>query len=239
VHAVNLLPRQLEVAPERRVQHLALAGAAAVPVIAMIFVVIGYSSAHSTVAAEQAKFAALQTQIAALGGVTSAAQKPVADTAAVAQLNGLIAERTARRVELDGVLSQELPWDSMLRDVARILPDDVWLTALSVQSPVTFGTASPAAAPPAAGSSTSAAANNLTIAGFGVSAKSIALLLVRLRLLPTLSNVTLGTTTSSTVGAKAVVQFSVTAAIQAPAGARLPVTASPVPATTTTTPAAG
>jgi Tfp pilus assembly protein PilN len=234
VHAVNLLPRQLAVAPERRLQPLALAGAAAVPVIAMVFVVIGYSSAHSTVAAEQTKFAALQTQIAALGGATSVAQKPAVDTASVAQLNGLIAERTARRVELDGVLSQELPWDSMLRDVARILPDDVWLTALSVQSPVSFGTATPAP-----GSSPSAAATNLTIAGFGVSAKSIALLLVRLRLLPTLSNVTLGTTTSSTVGAKAVVQFSVTAAIQARAGARLPATSSPVPATTTTTPAAG
>ena len=235
MHAVNLLPKQLAAAPQRNLQPLALAGAAAVPVIAMVFVAIGYSSAHSTVAAERAKFAALQTQIAALGGVTSAAQKPAADTAAVAQLNGLIAERTARRVELDGVLSQELPWDSMLRDVARILPDDVWLTALSVQSPVTFGTASAAAA----GSSSPAAANNLTIAGFGVSAKSIALLLVRLRLLPTLSNVTLGTTTSSTVGAKAVVQFSVTAAIQAPAGARLPAATSAVPATTTTAPAAG
>jgi Tfp pilus assembly protein PilN len=213
---------------------LALAGAVAVPVIAMVFVVIGYSSAHSTVAAEKAKFAALQTQIAALGGATSVAQKPAADTASVAQLNGLIAERTARRVELDIILSQALPWDSMLRDVGRILPGDVWLTTLSVQSPVTFGTATPAA-----GSSSSAAANNLTIAGFGLSEKSIALLLVRLRLLPTLSSVTLGTTSSSTVGGKAVVQFSVTAAIQAPAGAILPATTSPLPATTTTTPAAG
>jgi hypothetical protein len=79
----------------------------------------------------------------------------------------------------------------------------------------------------------------MTIAGYGMSEKSIALLLVRLRLLPTLSNVTLGTTTSSTVGAKEVVQFSVSAGIQAPAGAILPATASTVPATTTTTPAAG
>jgi hypothetical protein len=58
-------------------------------------------------------------------------------------------------------------------------------------------------------------------------------LLVRLRLLPILSNVTLGTTTSTTVGAKPVVQFSVTAAIPVPAGVVLPVT--PPPAATTTT----
>jgi hypothetical protein len=52
VHAVNLLPRQLAAAPQRRLQPLALVGAVAVPVIAMVFDVIGYSSAHSTVAAE-------------------------------------------------------------------------------------------------------------------------------------------------------------------------------------------
>ena len=233
MHAVNLLPRQLAAAPERRLPPLALVGAAAVPVIAMIFVAIGYSSAHSTVASQQAKFAALQSQIAALGGATTAAEKPVTDTATVTQLNSLISERTARRAELDIILSQELPWDSMIRDVARILPDDVWLTALTLQSPVSFETAKPSADP------SSSTANNMTIAGYGMSEKSIALLLMRLRLLPTLSNVTLGTTTSSTVGAKAVVQFSVSAAIQAPAGARPPVIASPVPATTTTTPAAG
>src|SRR6185369_13727614 len=135
MQAVNLLPRQLAAATQRSLQPLALAGAAAVPVIAIVFVLIGYSSAHSTVATEQKKFAALQAQIAALGGASTAAEKPAAEAASVAQLNTLITERTARRAELDIVLSQELPWDTMLRDVARILPDDVWLTTLSVQSP--------------------------------------------------------------------------------------------------------
>ena len=229
MHAVNLLPRQLVVAPRRKLQPLALAGAAAVPVIAIVLVVIGYSSASSTVAAEKTKFAALEAQIAALGGAASVTPKSATDTATVAQWNVLIGERTARLAELDTVLSLSLPWDSMLRNVARILPNDVWLTALTVQSPVSFGTATSTTSSPS-----SATASNFTITGFGESEKSIALLLVRLRLLPTLSNVTLGTTTSSTVGAKAVVQFSATAAIQAPAGAVLPTTASPVPATTTT-----
>ena len=231
MQAVNLLPRQLVVAPGRSLQPLALVGAAAVPVIAVILVAIGYSSASSTVAAEKAKFAALQTQIAALGGVTSATPKTATDTATVAQWNALIAERTARRAELDSVLSQELPWDSMLRNAARILPNDVWLTALNLQSPVTFGASAP----------TSSAPTDFTISGFGESEQSIALLLVRLRLLPTLANVSLGTTSSTTIGSKAVVQFTVTASIQAPVGVGLPpVPAVPaVPATTTTTPAAG
>jgi Tfp pilus assembly protein PilN len=237
MHAVNLLPKQVVVAPGRNLTPLALAGAAAVPVIAIVLVVIGYSSASSGVSSEKAKFAALQAQIAALGGASAATPKTASatDAATLAQWNALIGQRTARRTELDSVLSQSLPWDSMLRNVARILPDDVWLTALSFQSPVTLGTAAATPAP-AAGTP----ASNFTISGYGQSEKSIALLLVRLRLLPILSNVTLGPTTNSTIGPKAVVQFSVTAAIQGPAApAVLPTTSSPVPAaTTTTTPAA-
>ena len=234
MHAVNLLPRQLVVAPRRKLQPLALVGAAAVPVIAIVLVVIGYLSASSTVAAEKTKFAVLQTQIAALGGaVPTVTPKTATDTATVAQWNALIGERTARRTELDAVLSQELPWDSMLRNVARILPSDVWLIQLTFQSPVTFGTAAPA------GSSTTSATSNVTIGGYGESEKSIALLLVRLRLLPILANVSLGTTSSTTIGSKTVVQFSVTATISDPAATGLPTPAPSVPATTTTTPAAG
>jgi Tfp pilus assembly protein PilN len=236
MHAVNLLPKQVVVAPGRNLTPLALAGAAAVPVIAIVLVVIGYSSASSAVSSEKTKFAALQAQVAALGGASAATPKTASatDAATLAQWNALIGQRTARRTELDSVLSQSLPWDSMLRNVARILPDDVWLTALSFQSPVGLGTAATPA--PAAGTP----ASNFTISGYGRSEKSIALLLVRLRLLPILSNVTLGPTTNSTIGPKAVVQFSVTAAIQGPAApAVLPATSSPVPAaTTTTTPAA-
>jgi Tfp pilus assembly protein PilN len=232
MHAVNLLPKQAVLAPGRSLKPLAVVGAAAVPVIAIVLVVIGYSSASSSVAAEKTSFAALQTQIAALGGATAAAQpKTATATATAAQWNALIAERTARRTELDAVLSQELPWDSMLRNVARILPTDVWLTALNIQSPVTFGAAAMTSAAPGV------AATNVTLTGDGESEKSIALLLVRLRLLPILSNISLGPTTSTTIGAKSVVQFTVTASIQVPAGTVLPTTTPPVPATTTTTPA--
>jgi len=232
VHAVNLLPRQVASQQGGSRLPLGLIGAAAVPVIAIVLVVIGYSSANSTVASEQAKFAALEAQIAALGGATAAKTDSKSTTAEVsaAQWTALISERTARRAELDDVLNKELPWDSMLRDIARILPGDVWLTAATFTSPVPFGTA---AAPAPSSSPSSPGASNFTISGFGESEKSIALLLVRLRLLPILSNVTLGTTTSTTVGAKPVVQFSVTAAIPAPPGAVLPV--SPAPAATTTT----
>jgi Tfp pilus assembly protein PilN len=238
MHAVNLLPRQLVVAPERRLGPLALVAAAAVPVVAIILVAIGYSSASSTVAAEKTKFAALQVQVAALGGATPVRPKTATtDAATMAQWNVLIGERTARRAELDAVLSQELPWDSMMRNVARILPSDVWLTQLGLTSPVTFGAASAGAAP--VSTAPGAAPTNFTISGYGESEKSIALLLTRLRLLPILANVNLGTTASTVIGSKTVVGFTVTASIQTPVGVGVPPIAPAVPATTTTTPATG
>ena len=231
MQAVNLLPRQLAVTPRKSRQPLALAGAAAVPVIAILLVVIGYSSSSSTVAAEKAKFIALQAKIAALGGAAQAVTpRTTTDAATLAQWNALIAERTARRTELDSILSQQLPWDSMMRDTARILPDDVWLTALTFQSPVAFAVgATTASATPGA------AATNFSISGFGESEKSIALLLVRLRLLPMLSNVNLGTTASTTLGSKTVVQFAVTATIAPPVAVGAP-SVTGFPATTTTPP---
>ena len=42
MHAVNLLPRQLVVAPQGRLRPLALLAAAGVPVIAIVLVAIGY-----------------------------------------------------------------------------------------------------------------------------------------------------------------------------------------------------
>jgi hypothetical protein len=108
----------------------------------------------------------------------------------------------------------------------------VWLTSFNITSPITFGAAAATSAAPGV------AATNVTLTGSGESEKSIALLLVRLRLLPILSNVNLGTTSSSVIGAKTVVQFTVTASIQLPPGIVVPIVAPPVPATTTTTPAA-
>ena len=56
-----------------------------------------------------------------------------------------------------------------------------------------------------------------TINGYTYTMDDVALLLQRLQLLPTLSNVTLGSTSGSTIGLKSVVQFSITATMVAPA----------------------
>jgi Tfp pilus assembly protein PilN len=225
VHAVNLLPSQL--AEPRRTRlplPLPLLGAGAVPLIASVLVGIGYSSAHSSVAAEQAKFAALQAQVAALAPVVV----KTTTSSSAAQWSSLISERTARRAALDDVLNHQLRWDSMLRDVSRVLPADVWLTDLTFKSPLPFTGA-------ASTGSSSSAADGFTINGYAGSETSVALLLERLRLVPILNDVTLKTTTSSTIGVKAVVQFAVSATVVPPGG--LPAPATPAPTTTTTTPA--
>ena len=57
-----------------------------------------------------------------------------------------------------------------------------------------------------------------TITGYAYSHDDVAHLLARLALVPSLANVTLGSTSSATVGPKAVVQFTVNATMQAGPG---------------------
>ena len=67
MRAVNLLPR--EAVAERRRQgpsQLPRVGAAAVPVIAIGLLVIGYTSGHSAVTAKQAQLTAIQAEITLL-----------------------------------------------------------------------------------------------------------------------------------------------------------------------------
>ncbi len=43
--------------------------------------------------------------------------------------------RASWEAALQDALSKQMPWDVTLDDLARVLPSDVWLTALSVQTP--------------------------------------------------------------------------------------------------------
>ncbi len=209
MRAVNLLPREL--APERRAlpKVVPLAGAIGVPALALMLVVIGYSRAHATVSANEAQLAAARAAAAAAERAAApavAAPSPAADLASV---------RTARLAALRDVLGKEMPWDVALGQLARVLPAGVFLSDLTASSPTPAGT--PTAAAPAAGST----ATTFTINGYARSELDVALLLQHLQLLPSLSGVTLTSAAQTTVGKTPLVQFSVTASVQAaPTAAR-------------------
>ena len=210
MRAVNLLPREL--LPQQRAlpRYAPIAGAAAVPVIALVLVFVGYSRAHSTVTSDEAQLASAQAAAAAAGSSQTVPATATADAT-------LTAERTQRLNALQTVLADQIPWDVSLNQFARALPANVWLSSLTATSPTPESTpattaatttTTPAPAPAAP------AATSFTITGYARTEDDVALLLQHLQLLPSLTNVTLGSVTQSTVGNESVVQFTVMAAVQ-------------------------
>lgn len=223
MRAVNLLPRDL--APERPSykEALPVVGAAFVPLITVLLVFVGYSSARDDATAQLGRVSALQLE---LERATPATAVKTVDTSA------LTSSRAARRTALQTALSREMPWDRTLGDVARLLPSSVWLTDLTVISPTPADSPVAPTPVPTTGAGPAAGSAGFTINGYTLTMDDVALLLQRLQLLPTLTNVTLSSTSTSAIGLKPVVQFSITAGIVAPATATLPAL---TPATTTTT----
>jgi Tfp pilus assembly protein PilN len=234
MHAVNLLPKVAVQQKPRQPTNLVLACAAAVPVLACSFVAVGYRSAHSNVAAARDSLAALQA--AAARYTLASDQAGAAATAtAEAEWSTVIGERKAREATLDSILAHRVKWDVVMGDVARVVPKGVWLNQLSVATPAPFIAAATTGASTTSTNSASSP-GALTIAGYSESELSIALLLEHLQLLPGISQVVLGTTASTTVGKKDVVQFSVTTQIAPPkAFADMTAAAAAAAPTTTTT----
>jgi Tfp pilus assembly protein PilN len=222
--AVNLLPkgdgRGGVSLPSKWILVAALA-----PVVAIIGVVLLYSNAHSQVDAKKAELTAVQARLATLNAAASR----------VSVQTGFVSERAAWELALQDALSKQMPWDVTLNDLARVLPDNVWLTSLNAQSPTPANVAAPVAPPPSttttSGSSTTTTTTAttttattpavnptaLSISGYAGSQADVATLLTRLRLLPMLGNVTLGSTnTVKSPTGKPYVQFAVTASIQHP-----------------------
>ncbi len=200
MRAVNLLPLD-SYAPKQRLRHAPLVLGAMLPVLAGALVFLGWSLEHSKLVERQNELGAVEASIAALG--PTQALRDEATTIA--------SDRSAREAALSDALSKQLPWDVALAQLSRVVPSDVWLTALSAQSPT------PAAS--AATSSTAATPNpsGFTIQGYTMSHDSVARLLERLALVPSLSDVALASTSSSAIGSRQVVQFSVSAELNAPA----------------------
>jgi Tfp pilus assembly protein PilN len=215
MRAVNLLPREL--APERAPvkEVLPILAAASVPLAAAILIFIGYARAHANAQEELRNVAALQLEIAHT--------KPLAVTKTV-DTSALVSSRAARRSALADAISKEVAWDRALGDVARVLPATVWLTDMTVNSPTPADALLPATPAPATSSGPAAGNSGFEINGYTYTMDDVALLLQRLQLLPTLSGVTLGSTSISMIGLKKVVQFSITASMVVPATTGVPQT---------------
>jgi Tfp pilus assembly protein PilN len=134
--------------------------------------------------------------------------------ATAAPLRAAQAESSSRESIIRSVTAQRVVWEKTLRDLAVVLPDQVFLTSLQVApaaaaAPVDTGTsdssASSSTTTPVASSST------FTVSGNASSHVRVALVLDRLALLPWLSAITLNSSTHSGGAGSAGDQFQITA----------------------------
>ncbi|HEY2326630.1 MAG TPA: PilN domain-containing protein [Gaiellaceae bacterium] len=195
MRAVNLLPANAY-APKQRLPHAPVVLAATVPVLVGACVYLGYSFEHSKVVDRQSTLGVVQSQIAALGPSPQL----------VSEASRVASERQSRIAALNDVLGKQVPWDVVLDRLSRVLPAGSWLTALSAMSPTPSGAVS---------TTSHTNPTSVTIQGFAYSHDGVAQVLSRLALVPGLENVALGSTTTSTINNKTVIQFNLTASIGA------------------------
>jgi type IV pilus assembly protein PilM len=185
--------------PAGSIARIALPVAAVVPVVAVGFMFV---QAQGDVSDKQETLAAKEAQLAKLPQPT----RP--------QLGaGVGTEQQGRATALSKVIGGRLAWDGLLRDVAKILPSDVWLTELRASAPVSAAAESVPAAPSATGAPT-----GVTLTGYTYRQDDVAELLARLSALPKLDQVQLGGTTKQEIAEKPVVQFTILANLREAGG---------------------
>lgn len=222
MRAVNLLPRE---DPKRRKVRMTVGTQLALvsPFVIASLIVAGFLLESSKVNDSRATLKALQQTLAAL---------PKPDTPATQTDNAALAAQQAARISaLSSALQSRVAWDRILREISSVLPEDVWLTALSAQSPAVAPAPTPAPATTTtpegdSGSTDSATATPpptptpvassaaLSIGGYTYSQEGVARFLGRLAVIPELQNVKLVSATKADMSDRAVVQFSITADIR-------------------------
>jgi Tfp pilus assembly protein PilN len=225
--AVNLLPRDRTTAKTRTGLGpipLRLLGPVLGIVVLAVTVALGVAvwTTNSDVASKQQQLNALQSRIA---------QLPPSPAA------GIATAAPPRKTALVALAGARLPWDGFLGAFARVVPENVWLTALTANSPgagptVAADEAADLAAAQAASGDTSSASSSssssgsastqpasaplassspstFTISGYTYSQPSVARLMRRLELIPWLANINLVSSAKTLLGNASVVQFTV------------------------------
>jgi Tfp pilus assembly protein PilN len=167
-----------------------------------------FFQAHSTVTDRQATLDGLEQQVASAQATAAAAQATRANM-------------QARETAVTSVTSQRITWEQVLRDLARVLPANVWLQSLQAQSPTP--TVSAATASTTSTTTTTATSGStptaFVVTGFTSSQKAVARVIDRLSVLPWLTDVSLQQSTRADTGrgGKAV-QFTIGANLSSTGG---------------------
>jgi Tfp pilus assembly protein PilN len=205
MRAVNLLPpdRASSKSGGSRSSSIALPAIGVVTAAVIAGLVFAVWTTNSSVTSKQQQLDAIQAKIAKLP------QPAPAPTTASS-----VASRSSTVTSL---VDARLPWDEFLGTFSRVLPENVWLSSLQASS---AGAAATAAVDATTGSAAgavpatpTAGATNFSISGFTYSQPSVARLMRRLTLIPWISDVSLVSSSKTTLGNATVYQFTLGATI--------------------------
>jgi Tfp pilus assembly protein PilN len=213
MRAVNLLPapradkRQDSQSRPRSTTGVA-AAAAAVLVLAAIAIGVAFTLERSAVNDRRAKLDALQAQVA----------RTRADASVSA---ALAAQAQAYLSAVTTAASGQTAWDTLLDQLARVMPAGAWLDSLQATGPAAASATTSTGGTTTTSQTTtptSAAPTGFVVSGYALSQDIVASALERLALIPALSNVSLQTTQRTQVSGKDAVQFTIGANVVAGGG---------------------
>jgi Tfp pilus assembly protein PilN len=197
MRAVNLLPRDQAQKSRVKKEQIPFVAGGCVGLIVTALLASQYLSQSGKVQAEREKLADLKAQLAAL---------PSPPPPPTPGQTKLAAEQKTRLTALKTALDTRVAWDRVLREVSLVLPEDVWLTQLSLKSPISPATNQPP--------QTAEGPTGFTIEGSTYSHDAVARLLSRLAVVPDLTNVQLVGSSIQTVNAQRIVKFNIAADIR-------------------------
>ena len=203
MRSVNLLPRDVQQAGSDAGRTPLLVAGGALAAITAASVVM-FLSASGAVSDQRTQLEAVEEAIARI---------PKRESPAVAP-RVITQERSERTAAFSAALATRVPMDRLLRELAYVLPEDAWLTALSASVPAS--TAGVATTP------STTAVPGVSIIGATYSHSSVARVLSRLAAVPSLDDVRLtgsarvvietrAGTTSKKAATKKVVTFTISA----------------------------
>jgi Tfp pilus assembly protein PilN len=214
MRAVNLLPRQqVELKSERRNTPALVAGIGGA--VLLLVLVGGFLLANRSVDRQRQALATARAVLA-----TTPAHHVSAKTNAFR--SAVLSQREERSLALAAAISKRVAWDRILRRMALVLPDDVWVNSVSGSVPLVSTAAVPGAVPTAAvptSSALPATPTALTLEGYTYSQAGVARLLARLQVLPDLKNVQLQSSVKKVIGSQTVVNFTIVSDIRKGRGA--------------------
>jgi Tfp pilus assembly protein PilN len=131
--------------------------------------------------------------------------------------SSILDAREQRSLALAAAIGKRVAWDRILRRMALVLPDDVWLTNVAGTMPLESTAAT--VAPSTTSSALPAAPTALTLQGSTYSQAGVARLLARLQVVPDLTNVQLQTSSAGAIGGQRIINFTIVSDIRKGRGA--------------------